>query len=221
LSALRDIFGRTVVKLDFEPLTAARLHSEATICAPPGLGVLFGSCSPVQLIHPRELADDDDLSIMIGPWKKWTAAMMGRNPVLGSGDGVMMWNAEVGSMTVPSRARFVTFRVPAATIAPLVPDIGKVVAQRIPADCEALALLRRYSGSSATARRRRCRKFSISSRRTFTIFWRWRSARPATPPKSPTAAACAPRGCAPSRRILPASSIAATCPSMRSPRSIG
>jgi transcriptional regulator GlxA family with amidase domain len=36
--------------------------------------------------------------------------------------------------------------VPASAIAPLVPDIGNVVAQRIPAESEALALLRRYLG---------------------------------------------------------------------------
>jgi AraC-like DNA-binding protein len=55
-----------------------------------------------------------------------------------------MWNAEVASMTLPSDGPFVTFRVPVAAIAPLVPDIGAVVARRIPADCGALRLLVRY-----------------------------------------------------------------------------
>ncbi len=145
-SALRDIFGRTVVKLDIEPVRSEPLHSDATIYQHPGLGVLFGSCSPVRFVHPRELADDDDLSIMIGMWRNWTASMLDRTPVLRSGDGVVMWNAEVGSMTLPSSGRFVTFRVPASAIARLVPDIGKAVARRIPAQSEPLALLRRYIG---------------------------------------------------------------------------
>ena len=74
----------------------------------------------------------------------WTASQLGRHPVLGAGDGVLMNNAEVGAMTLPQETRFLTFRVPVAAIAPLVPDVAAVVARRVPADCEALRLLVRY-----------------------------------------------------------------------------
>jgi AraC-like DNA-binding protein len=144
LGTWREIFGLTVVKLDIEPLPARRFYSQNTICPLPGLGLLFGACSAVRLVHASELIVDDDLSFMAGRIGPWTASQLGRNPVLGSGDGVLMWNAEVGSMTLPSDGPFVTFRVPVAAIAPLVPDIGAVVARRIPADCSALRLLVRY-----------------------------------------------------------------------------
>lgn len=144
VGAWREIFGRTVVKLDIEPLPARQFYSENAICMLPGLGVLFGSCSAVHLSHPLQLAVDDDLSFMTGRTGPWTASQLGRNPVLGTGDGVLMWNAEVGSMTLPSDGPFVTFRVPLNAIAPLVPDVGAVVARRVPADCEALRLLARY-----------------------------------------------------------------------------
>jgi AraC-like DNA-binding protein len=144
VGAWREIFGRTVVKLDIEPLPARRFYCENTIYPLPRLGVLFGACSAVQLSHPRELIVDDDLSFMTGRTGPWTASQLGRNPMLGSGDGVLMWNAEVGSMTLPSDGPFVTFRVPVDAIAPLVPDVGAVIARRIPADCGALRLLARY-----------------------------------------------------------------------------
>jgi AraC-like DNA-binding protein len=73
--------------------------------------------------------------------------MMGRDPLLGVGDGVLMWNAHAGSMMVPSAEPFVTFRVPLAAIKPHVTDVEAAVARRIPAHTEALRLLRHYLGA--------------------------------------------------------------------------
>ena len=144
LTAWREIFGRTVCNLDIDPVTADRFSSEATGWRLPGLGLLTGATSGVRLTHARELIADDDLSFMTGPMPKWTASQLGRHPVLGAGDGVLMNNAEVGAMTLPQETRFLTFRVPAAAIAPLVPDVAAVVAKRVPADLKALRLLTRY-----------------------------------------------------------------------------
>jgi AraC-like DNA-binding protein len=146
LTAWREIFGRTVCNLDIDPLTAERFGSEAIGWRLPGLGLLTGSTSGVRFTHSRELIADDDLSFMTGPMPTWTASQLGRNPVLGAGDGVLMNNAEVAAMTLPQETRFLTFRVPVGAIAPLVPDIGALVARRIPADSEALRLLTRYLG---------------------------------------------------------------------------
>jgi AraC-binding-like domain len=147
LTAWREIFGRTVCSLDIEPLSADRFRSEATIHARPGLGVLAGSSSGVHLSHSKDLIVDDDLSFMTGSMLKWTAFQRGRNPVLGPGDGVLMSNADVGSMSLPDTARFITFKVPVKAIAPLVPDIGALIARRVPHDCQPLRLLVRYLGA--------------------------------------------------------------------------
>jgi AraC-like DNA-binding protein len=70
--------------------------------------------------------------------------MLGRDPLLGAGDGVLMWNAYAGSMAFAGRVPFVTFRVPCAAVRPLVTDLDATVARRIPAETEALQLLGRY-----------------------------------------------------------------------------
>ncbi len=144
LTAWREIFGRTVCNLDIDPVTADRFTSEATGWRLPGLGMLTGSTSGVRLTHSRELIVDDDLSFMTGPMPKWTARQLDRHAVLGPGDGVLMHNAEVGAITLPEGTPFLTFRVPVAAIAPLVPDVAAVVAKRVPADLKALRLLTRY-----------------------------------------------------------------------------
>src|SRR5258708_6375580 len=122
LSAWREGFGRTVCGLDIEPMTPSRFRSEAAAYLFPGLGLLMGTTGGVNLSHSRNLIVNDDLSFMTGPMPRWTAQQVGRNPVLGAGDGCLMNNAEVGTMTLPSQTRFATFRVPVAAIAPLVRD---------------------------------------------------------------------------------------------------
>jgi AraC-like DNA-binding protein len=147
LTAWREIFGRTVCSLDIEPLAADRFRSDSTIYARPGLGVLAGSCSAVHLSHSKDLIVDDDLSFMTGSMPNWTASQVGRNPVLGPGDGVLMSNAEVGSMVLPETAEFITFKVPVKAIAPLVPDVGALIARRVPCESQPLRLLVRYLGA--------------------------------------------------------------------------
>ena len=148
VSAWREIFGRTVVNLDIEPLNPNGFCAEATVCQLPGLGILFGSNVAQRATLPPELIKHDDLSFMAAPTCQWTASQLGRNPVLGPGDGVLMSNADVGSLTLGSECRFTTFCVPRAAIAPLVPDLAAAFARRIPAGNAALRLLVSYLASA-------------------------------------------------------------------------
>src|SRR5262249_59615202 len=97
------------------------------------VGVLRASSAAVHLTHSQELIVDDDLSFMAAPTCPYAASQHGRNPVLDPGDGVLMDNAEVGSMRLASLSCFTTFRVPAAVIAPLIFDLCAAIARRIPA----------------------------------------------------------------------------------------
>jgi AraC-like DNA-binding protein len=148
LSAWREIFGRTVVNLDIEPLSPEGFHARATVCQLPGLGVLYAASAAVRLTHSRDLIFDDDLSFMAAPTCPYEASQLGRNPVLSPGESVLMNNAEVGSMSLASASQFTTFRVPAKAIASLVPDIGAAVARAIPAGNAALKLLVGYLASA-------------------------------------------------------------------------
>jgi hypothetical protein len=148
LSAWREIFGRTVVNLNIEPLSPEGFHARATVCQLPGLGVLYAASAAVRLTHSRDLIVDNDLSFMAAPTCPYEASQHGRNPVLGPGESVLMNNAEVGSMSLASASQFTTFRVPAKAIASLVPDIGAAVARAIPAGNAALKLLVGYLASA-------------------------------------------------------------------------
>jgi hypothetical protein len=58
-----------------------------------------------------------------------------------------MPTGDVGSTSLPDTAQFITFKVPVKAIAPLVPDIGALIARRVPHDCQPLRLLVRYLGA--------------------------------------------------------------------------
>jgi hypothetical protein len=49
MAAWREIFGRTVVNLDIEPLNPEAFRAEAAVCQLPGLGVLRASSAAVHL----------------------------------------------------------------------------------------------------------------------------------------------------------------------------
>ena len=144
VAAWREIFGRTVVNVDIQPLHPDGFRAKATVCALPGLGILFASNGAQRASLPRELIKHDDVSFMAAPTCQWTASQLGRNPALGPGDGVLMSNTDVGSLTLASQCRFTTFCVPRAAIARLVPDLGAAFARRIPAGDAALKLLASY-----------------------------------------------------------------------------
>jgi AraC-like DNA-binding protein len=144
LAAWQEVFGRAVCNLDIEPLDRADFSSEAAVYQVPGLGVLLAKSAAVNLTHGHGLIVDDDLSIMAAPTCRFSAHQLGRTVELEAGGGVLMSNAEVGSIRLAAASRFVTFRVPRGAIASLVPDIEAAVARRIPADNPALKLLVDY-----------------------------------------------------------------------------
>ena len=179
------------------PLEPAAFSSDATVHQLPGLGVLFAASGAVDLRHTRELIVDGDLSIMAAPTCRSIASQLGRTVELEPGASVLMSNAEVGSIRLAAASRFITFRVPRAAMASLVLDLDAAVARRIPADNTALKLLVDYLESVRDTRALATRNCSGPRSHTPMICWPWRSAPPATRPKSPTAAACAQPGWAP------------------------
>jgi AraC-like DNA-binding protein len=148
LAAWREIVGRAIVNIDIEPLNPNGFHCEATVCQLPGLGVVFPSSVAMHMIHSRELIADDDLSFMAAPTCQWAVSQLGRTPTLGPGEGILMTNGEVGSITLGAQSRFTSFRIPRAVIAARVSDLDAAIARPIPADNVALKLLVNYLGSA-------------------------------------------------------------------------
>jgi AraC-like DNA-binding protein len=95
--------------------------------------------------HGRGTSDDIVLTIQ----ERGRMASSGHDVHLQPGDAVLRWSAQDtnGKFSAQFEGRATLIRVPAASIAPLVGDIGASMSRRIPAETDALRLLRPYAST--------------------------------------------------------------------------
>ena len=141
-----EIFGRTVVGININPVQPDGFRAEATASRWPGFGVIYASTSAAHQANSRELIVNDDISfgVMSAPAGSWRASQLGRAVDLQSGDGVLLSNSDLGSISLPDGCRFMTFCLPRSVLSPLVPDMGVLFAGRVPAANPALRMLTSY-----------------------------------------------------------------------------
>jgi AraC-like DNA-binding protein len=144
IEAWREVFGRTLLSIEITPSAKDGFHASATTFRSPALGLLRGSTSPARQGNRRSLIRGDDVTFSWVLASRLIASKLGRNAELGPGDGVLMTNEDVGEMSFPEPCAYMSFRIPRSILASLVPDIGTLVARRVPASNPALRMLSRY-----------------------------------------------------------------------------
>ena len=144
LNAWHELLGRRVLRLEGEPLPDSPFHFDRTLHGLPGLSMISGRGSGMEYCRSKSMIESDDLSFMIGSGN-WFISQFGREATLGRGDAFLNSHGAECAMMVPVW-NGITLQVPAAAIAPLVPDVHAVVARPIPAATPALRLLVRYLG---------------------------------------------------------------------------
>ncbi len=146
IDAMRDIYGRAMLKLDIEPLPGSSFRVDMTLRALPGLGVATGSCSPIRCDHTPELIDGDDLILFVAVAGGGVIAHRGRVAIVVEGEAVLTTSEEPGLHVFHSDSRFVVFRLPYRLISPLVGDLSQLLARPMRSGTEALRLLVGYVG---------------------------------------------------------------------------
>ena len=141
---LRDLFGRTITRLDFEPSPQCPLDIEARFRTLPGLGFASIATSATRVRRtPVHLASDDlILSVNLAGGRRH--AQRGREAVVREGEAVLTAGAET-SRTEISKSRYVTFRLPRKPISALVSGLDDCIGRPIRGDTHALRLLLLYA----------------------------------------------------------------------------
>ena len=142
VAAWREAYGETIAKLEFEPVSDGPFAVEATLRSLPGLAIATMSTQGLRFTKPRNLIDSDDLILVTMESGVYSGSQLGRDVKLGVGDAVVRCNAEVTSGEILGRPSII--RVPAKAVTPMVGDISAGIHRRIPADNDALRLLRPY-----------------------------------------------------------------------------
>ena len=140
LAAWHEVYGKTLLNLDIEPIDAQAFHADVVMRRLPGLGLMVGSRSAAIYHRKRELIGNDDIILSVGLSGGFEASQSGRTATMAPGDAVVVTGAEPGHVTVPSSGQSITLCVPARAIS----GLGTPLCRRIPAESRALRLLTRY-----------------------------------------------------------------------------
>ena len=144
--AWREIYGRTLQRLDIEPLSGEQFHAEATLRRMPGLALMTGRHSASIYHRRRELIHHDDVGVTVGLSSSYEAHQFGRTITMGRGEAVVLTGSEPAFVGVPALGEYINMRAPLRAMSPLVADLDAAYGRRIPAQSPALQLLTRYIG---------------------------------------------------------------------------
>jgi AraC-like DNA-binding protein len=145
LSGLRDILGRQMSRLEFEPLTPS-IYADVTLRNLGSLSFASLEHSLMRVSRTRELlADGNDTLVFTIFSGNSHYAQFDREVATRVGDAVLASNADLGTFTCEAGAgKSVLINLSRRELLPLVKDFDAAFMSRIPRDTPALLLLVRY-----------------------------------------------------------------------------
>lgn len=148
VAVCREVIGRNIVRLDFEPLQDWPLHIDSSLRQLPGLGIMSGEISGIRSTRTSELLADGnhDLRLAVNVSGAATFSQRGREVALAVGDAILVSMAEPGAVARSSPGQHIGLQIPFNILAPLVTRVEDAVLQKIPCGTAALRLLTSYLG---------------------------------------------------------------------------
>jgi AraC-like DNA-binding protein len=145
VAAWGETLGRHCgVRIDLNPRSADDFRSSAKLARASTFALIEGSTSPNRQETSRGSIVNDDLTFATVTTSRYGVSQLGRSLLLQPGDWSLISNSDVSVITLPEECRYLAFAVPRAAIKPLLPDVGAMLARRIPASNPALQMLVRY-----------------------------------------------------------------------------
>jgi AraC-like DNA-binding protein len=129
----REIYGRTIVRHDIEPIGDQPFHFDATMCSLPGLGLASATISPCHRWHRPEHIDSDDFILGLGLAGEGAIVhQRGREARIRQGEAVLTSMADPIAVTIPSTSRPLSLRIPNAVLRSRGADLDAWLVRRIP-----------------------------------------------------------------------------------------
>ena len=146
VSASREIYGRTILRHDIEPLPDHPFGFEAMLYAVAELGFASGVVSPIRATRTAAHIDSDDIVLTINLSGGRVVRQRGREAAIGTGEAVLTSSADPIAVAIHSTSRIIALRVPLDMLRPSVSDLDACLVRTIPSGTEALRLLVSYGG---------------------------------------------------------------------------
>lgn len=143
IEIMREIYGRTVLKIDVDPV--APLAVDMTLRGLPGVGIAIGSSSQLRAHRSTALIDNDDIILLLAQSGASLMKHRGREEPVNEGQALIMTGGEVGiSQIQPGGLHFINMSFSMRKLAPLVGDLGAVFMRPLPIDSAPMRLLIDY-----------------------------------------------------------------------------
>lgn len=142
---LREVFGRGICNMEITPLTETP-EVEAELRMLPGLTVTWGRNSPHRFEINRDLNRGSDDIVMGIFARQLRISHRGQQIDLDNGDATTLSAEQIASAECSSAFEHTTLRLQRNVLAHLLRNPEDVLLRRLPADSEALKLLRGYLG---------------------------------------------------------------------------
>ncbi len=141
-----DVFGRVLMKMDFEPVADRPFRQVGSVFAFENLGLMHGESNGFLSRRTKaQLANSsDDLIFYVNLSGFALASQMGRELRVGGGEATLITCAETGLHNCPEGVRGFSLRIPRRSLASQVADPESLVMRRVPANSPALRLLVDY-----------------------------------------------------------------------------
>lgn len=142
---MREVFGRAIMRLEFEPLPDVPVSMDKVMRSLPDFGLSAGSSSAMNCIRAPQLIDSDDFILTVARSGGGIVYAHGKETQIGEGSATLVRSADPHRFCIYSKTETVTFRLGIGRIAPLIADLDAALNSPIPADAEALRLLVHYA----------------------------------------------------------------------------
>ena len=144
LEFVREVYGRTIIKHDLEPIPGIPFQLSGTMRRLPSLGLASLASPGMFTRRGRAQCESDDLLLNVTLAGGRVLRQLGREAVIGEGEAVLSTSAEVGTCDIHADSRWVSIRIPFSTLAPMIEDLGAVLIRPIAAGTGSLPLLVNY-----------------------------------------------------------------------------
>src|SRR3546814_2583575 len=121
LPVCRVVFGRTMVRLDIEPVKGTSFYAEGELCVLPGAAVASVTAAPVRVSRTQRLIADDmaDMVFVVTADAPLHITQRGREQVLDAGDAIFLRGSERSVIESGGRTTFTNIPMPIDELTPM------------------------------------------------------------------------------------------------------
>lgn len=145
LPTVREVYGRTILNADLEPVDDSPLHMDMRVRLLPGIGIATGVASPIRVGVPRRMIDNDDV-ILLAALAGGSFMQVGKQEesVL-PGHAMFVPGGHVGANVTRPGFTYVNLRFERKALQPLVGDVTKLLMRPMSIHQGPLRLLLSYA----------------------------------------------------------------------------